>query len=85
MTLPLQVQIRYVEGFEVKIDRSPHSISPGNLSYPYQEPAHDKITVKQWQERRVEANFDGLEVDVLNGQGVVVSPQTLLRTVRNSY
>jgi len=84
-------EIADLEGFDIVIknaqtgkDLNPREngvIGP----YPYAKSLKGAKTVSDWRRDRFEAAYHGFTCDVLDADGQVVAPQTLLRTVRESY
>jgi hypothetical protein len=74
------VRIRYLNGPDVRADRT------GMPTWPYERAARDSWTVAEWREGRFCNVFPGFDVDVLDGDGnVITAGQTRLETVRESY
>jgi hypothetical protein len=75
-----QIRIRYLAGADVRGDRQ------GMPAWPYERAARDAWSVADWRERRFCNVYPGFDVDVIDGDGNIVSAgQTLLQTVRESY
>jgi hypothetical protein len=75
-----QVRIRYLDGTDVRADRQ------GMPSWPYERAARDAWTVATWKTQRFAEVYPGFDVDVLDGDGsIVTAGQTLLESVRETY
>ena len=86
----LEMKIARVEGFQVRVrhrdGRNVRSDREGMPQWPYERAARDAWSVAHWKQERFVSVYPGFEVDVLDGDGVVVEfGQTLLETVRDSY
>jgi len=53
--------------------------------YPFDNAAKNIMTVSAWKERRLEPNYAGLDVDVLDATGQPLAGYTLLCDVRDSH
>ncbi len=53
--------------------------------YSQDRMARNNITVATWKLQRFHPKYPGLDVDVLDGYGNIVTGNTLLSTVRDSY
>ena len=85
MESALSQQIRYVEGFDVRVKTASTSSFSRSIQYPFQKSAPGMMTVAMWRKERFQPYFKTLDVEILNSMGIVVHPRTLLRTVRESY
>ncbi|HEY5023080.1 MAG TPA: hypothetical protein VII30_11405 [Gemmatimonadaceae bacterium] len=75
-----RVTIRYLDGTDVRGDRQ------GMPSWPYERAARDSWSVADWRRARFLNSYPGFAVDVIDGDGnVVTAGQTLLETVRDTY
>lgn len=75
-----RARIRYLSGADVRGDRE------GMPTYPYERAARDAWTVADWRRERFSRTYPGFDVDVLDGDGnIVTAGQTLLESVRDTY
>jgi len=75
-----QVRIHHPDGRDVRSDRT------GMPSYPWEKGAYDSWTVARWKQEQFSKAYPGFDVEVLDGDNLVVSSgQTLLETVRDTY
>ena len=86
----VELRIANVEGFLVKIRHlvggaDVRSDREGMPSWPYERAARDTWTVADWKRERFAPRYPGFEVDVVDGDGNLVTGQTRLETVRDSY
>lgn len=52
---------------------------------PFSKKLKGTKTIADWKRDRFEASYPGMTCDVLNADGQIVPPQTLLRSVRETY
>jgi hypothetical protein len=85
----VEKQIWDIEGFDVVIKHSDGRDMRGDKhgipSYQQDRTAKNVMTVNEWKQKRFAPKYAGLDVDVLDGTGAVVTGNTLLSTVRDSY
>ena len=77
-----------VEGFDVCFKHGGKDVrgdKSGLPQYTYERSAKNDMTVAEYKKKRVDQNFPGYELDVLDGDGNPVPGQTKLSTVRDSY
>lgn len=90
----VQKQIKRVEGFDVRFLHQGPGPTPGGdvrddrtgiPGYPYLRAAQFNISVALWIDRRFRTIYPGFDVEVLDGNGKVVSGKKHLDTVRATY
>lgn len=78
-----------IEGFDVIIKhggKNKRSDATGLPHYTkYEKMAKNDMTVSEWKKNRFSPTFPGYTVDVLDGDGKVVSGHSKLGNVRDSY
>ena len=77
-----------VEGFDVCFKHGGKDVrgdKTGLPQYSYDRCAKNEMTVAEYKKKRFGPNYPGYELDILDGDGNLVSGQTKLSTVRDSY
>jgi hypothetical protein len=77
-----------VEGFDVNFKQNGKNIrgdKQGMPQYRYERCAKNDMTVKKFIEARINPNYPGYDIEILDGQGNPFSGQTKLGTVRDCY
>ena len=77
-----------VEGFGVAFHQNGkdvHGAKSGIPQYSYSKAAKNNMTVSEWKTKRFGQSYAGYDVVVYDGDGEVVSGQTTLGTVRDTY
>jgi hypothetical protein len=83
----VEIKILETEGFEVRIKNNGKDLrgDKGGLpQWPGLRASRNAMTVSQWK-GKFSNKYPGYEVDVLDVNGEVVSGNTLLATVRDTY
>jgi hypothetical protein len=84
-------EIAVLEGFDIIVKRNSGravDVKKNGVLGPY---AYKRAlkgaakTVKDWKKDRFEKSYPGYTCDVLDGNGIVATPQTLLKNVRATY
>jgi hypothetical protein len=86
----LEMKIARVEGFQVHVftldGRNVRSDREGMPPWNWEKAARDSWSVARWKQERFRSVYPGFDIEILDGDGVVVEfGQTLLETVRESY
>jgi hypothetical protein len=81
----LELQIRAVEGFDVRLATRGGARSVVIEPYPFERRAPRAWTCTEWRTRRVESHYPDLLVHVLTVAGVVTHGRTKLDVVRGGY
>jgi hypothetical protein len=77
-----------IEGFDVRIKfngRDLRSDKQGLPQYNSKKASRNNWTVTEWKKKKFFLLYPGYDVDVLDGDGNVVTGQTTLASVRDSY
>lgn len=84
-------KIRNVEGFDIKFlhllgkkrdVRGDRRSMPG---YPFMKALKGSKTVSAWKRQRLLPNYPGFDCEVLGPDGIPISGQTKLTTLRDKY
>jgi len=82
-------KISDIEDFDIIVTKDGERVDPtlnGVLGeYPFLKKLKHSKRVSEWRAERFEATYPGYSCDVLNEDGSAATPQTLLRTVRETY
>lgn len=84
----LEKKIFEVEGFRVLFKQNGKKIRKdraGFAQYPFSRKAAEKMTVREYVEKRLQPHYGGFEIEVIDGKGKKVTGQTTLATLRSSY
>ncbi|MBI5584515.1 MAG: hypothetical protein HY892_11895 [Deltaproteobacteria bacterium] len=77
-----------VEGFNVVFSRNGKNIrgdKNGMPQYLFSNAAKNDITVTKWKDLRINPNYPGIDVAVLDGDGNAVAGNSKVGSIRDSY
>lgn len=84
----IEKRIYDIEGFEVNILTPDRKNVRGDALLPKQYEANrmtkNSFTVTEWK-LKFKTQFPGYDIEVIDGNGIIVDGHTLLSTIRDSY
>jgi hypothetical protein len=84
----VEKKIWEIEGFDVafkQANKNTHGNKTGVPQYGYSKAVKNDMTVAEWKEKRFGKNYPGFDVDIFDGDGDVVTGQTKIGTLRDTY